>query len=91
MSWLREFFRPALKCVRLGHCSPKKPTERHFYRYPGRGFRSVADDVTEERDECSRCGEGLTGWVETHYSGLQGLSMSSDRWNRLKRDGRLDY
>lgn len=89
MRWLREFFRPALKCLRLGHAA--RFEKRYFYRYPARGFRSVVDDVTEERQECGRCGEGLSEWVETRYSGLQGLSMSSDRWDRLKQDGRLDY
>lgn len=91
MRWFREFFRPSLKCERLGHDVAKRPAKRHFYRYPGRGFRSVADDVTEEREECGRCGEGLTDWTETRYSGLQGLTMSSDRWDQLKCEGRLDY
>lgn len=89
--WLRELRNPSLKCERIGH----RPVEqvRHGYGYPcrvGSGWLGgVADRITEERTRCTRCGAEIEAWHETDWGILSGLSMSSESWRLLKRDGRL--
>lgn len=89
MRWLRELFRPALVCERTGDHALRSE-ERRFYRYPSGWSRAVADDITEERQICRRCGHVAHDWTETRKNELSGLSMAEHRWDELRKNGRLD-
>lgn len=86
IAWLKK--RRQRKCEEAGH-PLTVPYLKCYYEWPGKGFRSVADDVTIEGERC-RCGES----VEEHSldrQGIQSLSMSSDKWRQLEREGYLEY
>jgi hypothetical protein len=87
--WVKEFLRPSLKCDRVGHAKERRQT-RTGYRYPSTGFRGVADDVAERRTVCSRCSAELTPWETIDRETINSLTMDSDRWAKLKRDGFLE-
>lgn len=83
MRWLREFFRPTLKCERLGHVEG--------FRQVRRGYTSsrfgVADSVTQSRAFCPRCKTSLGKWIEDRRRKIDSLSMPTDDWDRLEADG----
>lgn len=88
--WFREFGKPALKCARLGHrmaeCSIR------VFLYPPEGIfrmRHVADRAVEKFQRCRRCGHETEREI-TDRSGLNGLSMPSEKWDRLEAEGRVE-
>ena len=85
MRLLREFFRPALKCARLGH-QPCREL-RETIRQPEARYASVADQCEESRTACARCGAGLSEWQVDDRTWLQGLTSSHEQARRLRRDG----
>ena len=48
----------------------------------------VADELIEERFSCL-CKRENSGWQEVDRSGINSLTMSSDRWALFRRDGKL--
>lgn len=58
------------------------------YRWPGEGYHSVADKTKETREICRHC-DFATEWKILDRSGLNGLTMSGERWDQLKEEGRL--
>ena len=90
MRWLKELLKPALKCERLGHDWKRKTLRA--YQWPGEGYRSVADEVTFTIHECQRCQqrERREGDEVITREGIQSLSMPSEDWRKLKRDGVLE-
>ena len=48
----------------------------------------VADEVVEEQSRCF-CGVNKSGWEEIDRSGINSLSMSSEKWALLRRDGKV--
>lgn len=86
MRWWSELRRPALKCERLEH--EMRTVERRVLLYPSTGYRGVADRAIEELERCSRCGHETEPTIMSR-SALTGLTMPSDRWDVLQREGRL--
>lgn len=87
LRFLKEIIRPELKCKRIG-C---KHTHRNYtgYEYPPEwSYRAVADEISGKIYYCPRCKKQHNRTVENR-SGLQGLTMPSSRWNKLKEDGVL--
>jgi len=86
MRWWREFWKPELKCERIGHV----PRERKRWgtRYPST-MRGVADSVTEKGEICDRCGEVLKPWHEVGRHPIHKLTMDSASWNKLEEEGEL--
>lgn len=85
MRWLREFFRPSLRCARLGH----RPTDRRRSTIrPNEGaFRGVADSCEETRQICKVCKESLSEWQIVKRAPIHSLSMPKEHWSILDRDG----
>ncbi len=87
MRWFQELVNPALRCERLGHKYRKQETA--VYLYPSTDWRrGVADEATETTEVCRCCGDRSETIVTARLT-LQGLGMASDRWDILRRDGRL--
>lgn len=84
MQWLKEIFRPRLKCRRVGH-RPKEETRRTYRRPEACG--SVVDGCREKRTVCGRCREVLSGWEVTDREGYQSATLPSEMWDELKHDG----
>ncbi|KKM79725.1 hypothetical protein LCGC14_1347120 [marine sediment metagenome] len=86
--WWREFRAPSLKCGRLGHL--RIVMRRRGRMLPGEhSFRSVADNVVQERPQCARCHGGLGDWAVVSRDSIQSLTMPDDMWRRLKENGAL--
>ncbi len=85
------FFNRKKKCDRVGH--KLRVQTRTGFRYPPRQgfgfFGGVVERVTEEKTDCRRCGANIIPYTEVGYTTLQGLSMPSASWDKLKRDGVL--
>lgn len=84
--WLSEFFHPSRKCERLGHDMGE--VRQRVYLYPAKHWDHVADDVVEVTPQCRRCRHRGETKIKKR-SGLHGLTMSGDRWDTLKSEGRL--
>lgn len=83
---IREYFKPSLKCARIGHDIRTAETKR--FEYPSKGWRGVADEVRYKYEYCNRrgcCHEQLK--EETSRETINSLSMSSERWDTLKKRG----
>lgn len=50
---------------------------------------NVVERVKQTRKACKHCFYSEEEWVEHYLCGLQGLSMSSDRWDKLREEGYL--
>ena len=61
---------------------------RAWYVSPRYHSIHVADEVVEERFSCP-CRREDSGWKEIDRSGITSLSMSSERWALLGRDGKI--
>lgn len=85
--FMSEFFRPEKKCDRLGHVPGVARSKG--WKWPGEGYRSVADEVIESRPCCCRCNVTLGEVSFEITDSLQGLSMASSKWDKLKEDGFL--
>lgn len=84
--WFREFGNPALKCARVGH--DLRDRTASAYLYPPARRLAVADRVTEVWQECARCNHATPIEISQRVS-LDGLTLDTDRWDILRRDGRL--
>jgi hypothetical protein len=87
MRWWDELRNPALKCERLGHVMRDREVE--VFYWPGRGIMScVATEAVEITPTCVCCGhtEDMRVEIERH---LTGLTMPSQQWRQLRREGRL--
>lgn len=85
MRWIREFFRPALKCERLGH-SPRPEVRR--IAVAGGGFRRVMTLYDESWSVCSVCGEKQPiPESRIEVDGFQSVSMPSEDFEKLRKDG----
>ena len=88
MRWLKELFRPRLKCERLGH--REEPQQRRTFRWPPESrWAGVADRCAEKRTVCGRCGAQLAPWAITERRPIDSLSMPQPDWDRLRTDGVL--
>lgn len=88
--WLRELGNPAAKCARLGH--RMEDQRQRVYLYPPEGAfsgRCVADRAVEKFQRCRRCGHETEREIADR-TGLTGLTMTSDRWDALEADGRVE-
>lgn len=76
-NWLCGFFTSHRRRAetRSGYCSPEMSWH-------------VADEFTETRIACA-CGEHECAWKRERIGGINSLTLSSDDWHRLKRDGVL--
>lgn len=84
--WFRELRDPALKCERVGH--RLAVLWRRGLVHPHRSsFRSVADNVTQEKVSCTRCGLDHTDWVVVKRSSLQGLSAPQSTYDAMDNGG----
>lgn len=87
LRWLDELRDPAKKCARLGH-KMRRWTVRVYLYPPEYRWSHVADTGEEAHARCRRCGH-VEPVVTTRLGGLNGLSMSSEKWDRLRKDGRV--
>lgn len=71
-------------CVTDGH-DWRTETRRGYVASCG-WFRCVADRVEETREVCRRCGEAGP-WDRVEQDCIQSLSMPSEMWRTMKRDG----
>ncbi len=84
MKWLDNLRRA--RCKKRGHRWGWWREE--VFEYPGKAYRSVADEVEYETKKCHRCGkEGGRG--ELHRDGFTKLTLPTDEFTRLKRTGCL--
>lgn len=85
MRWIREFFRPSLKCERLGHSF--RPETRQVAAEGG-GFRNVITIYDESWEVCSVCGaaEAIPD-SRKMVTGFQSASLPSSFWNKMREDG----
>lgn len=78
---MRKFF-----CGLFGHYAHRQV--RSWYVSPRYYSIHVADQIVEERLSC-HCEQNNSEWDEIDRSGINSLSMSSERWALLRRDGRI--
>ncbi len=78
---MRKFF-----CELFGHHIRRQV--RTWYVSPRYYSIHVADEIVEERFSCY-CEQEDSDWTEVDRSGINSLSMSSDKWALLRRDGRI--
>lgn len=88
---LEEMRNPRLKCKRVGH-NMRTETYR-YYEESSREkdifwLRYVAVRVVYEQQRCVRCGHE-TSLEEVDRTGLHGLTMSDDMWEKMRREGRV--
>ena len=90
MRWWREFRNPILKCQRLGLCKPRTTTFSG-YRLPVGELerRYVAFRESGTVMKCSRCGLELDRNV-TESEALDGLTLDTDVYAKLRKNGRVD-
>lgn len=87
MRLLKELFNSKAKCERVGH--KMRSYERQVYFYPSEfRFRCIADSATEVVHYCARCQEKFDIEVKNR-TGLNGLTMSTPDWDKLKAEGVL--
>ena len=88
--WLRELFRPSLKCDRLGH-DWDQITIRGFQWPAENSWRHVADSVTVTIHDCRRCRvrERQESDEVKRREGISSLEMPTPDWERLKERGFL--
>lgn len=85
--WFAESRNPSLKCERVGH--NMRDREYRVYLYPPIARWAVAERAWMKQAACRRCNHAEPE-SEISRTGLDGLTMDSDRWDILKRDGRLE-
>ncbi len=73
-------------CNLFGHCARRDV--RAWYVRPKYRSIHVADELVEERFSCL-CKQEDSGWEEIDRSGINSLSMSSERWALFRRDGKV--
>ena len=79
--FLREIFKPRLKCLRLGH---KRGTYRYKIRKFSFNWGEVCADYDCLRDECLRCGEPLTDFYKFEKTrSYTSVTMTKDVWDKL--------
>ncbi len=61
---------------------------RGWYVEPRYRSIHVADEIVEERHSCF-CGQENSDWIEIERSGINSLSMFSERWATFRRDGKI--
>lgn len=84
--WLSEIGKPERKCARVGHRMIDR--EYRAYIYPPIARWAVAERAWFKEPRCTRCGH-TEEEQEISRTALDGLTMSADKWDLLKRDGRL--
>jgi len=80
MRWWREWRKPKLRCMRLGH------------RWATRWRRGFIDDiriyeVEQERVVCRRCDEARGGWETIDRDHLASLTGPADMFRAMRREG----
>jgi hypothetical protein len=85
MQFLRELFRPSLKCSRIGH----KTGHRERRGLCADSDHGVADSIIERQEACMRCDAALSPWEVVHSRTIHSLSMPSDDMDELRSTGRL--
>ena len=88
MRWLKEFFRPSLKCARIGHVSGYREVREGFTK-DTKGYRTVADEVIQLRPICPRCSEPQGEWSDDYRSGINSLTLDTDKYRILDREGAI--
>ena len=88
MRWWRELKDPGLKCERVGH-DPREERTAVFLYPPEHWSRAVADRAVEVETRCRRCRKLFDSKI-VERSGIHGLTMPSDRWERLRTNGRIE-
>lgn len=84
--WWREFWKPALRCARVGH-------EAAIYHRRGtrrsNAYRYVAEGVTQRRLQCSRCGTPESDWADLPETvrGFTGYSAPEATHDRVMYGG----
>lgn len=86
MQIVREFFRPSLKCERLGH-KPVREVRGPGYVMPSGSRSAVADGATIVRHICPRCRAELSDTTFEDRYPIHSLSMASSRMNKLRDCG----
>ena len=75
-------------CKKIGH--DKKEIHRNVYLYPSTGYSGVADGAEQTKEVCKGffC-DWSTNWEtdESTRSTINSLSMGSDKWRTLKKNG----
>lgn len=82
---IREFFKPSLKCARVGHNSLEevvsgysKPEERRYY---------VAMNAERVRYYCTRCGHEHSNTIRETGGGFTGFSWPKPMADEFNRTG----
>ena len=78
---MKKFF-----CELFGHHIRRRV--RAWYVSPWNYTVHVADEVVEECFSCL-CEQENSGWKEIDRSGINSLTMPSERWALLRRDGKI--
>lgn len=86
MRWLKEFFKPSLKCERLGH---NFETKRLIIRKLGREPTIIAEDFAATENCCSRCNFKcpIITWQRKDW--YSSVSMPNEMWDELHDNGYL--
>jgi hypothetical protein len=82
----KEWYNPDQKCQRFGHTY--NIVSICQYKWPGKGIRSAADKVSYNQEMCKCCGK-MGDIKEIKRESIQSLSMPSDWWNQLRKDGKF--
>lgn len=91
--WWDEFRSPQLKCERLGHRMVERRLDVILSRDPDEdawwNSRWVAMEATEVTPTCARCGHAEATRLEDKRH-LTSLSLPTDEFKALRRDGRIE-
>lgn len=85
MRWLKEFFRPALKCQRVGHKMALEPG--YILKRGDAGLGKLLVRYSCDIPTCKRCGltEQPEHLIETNYYSTASLPRS--KWDELRENG----
>ncbi len=90
MRFIKEFFKPVLKCERLKHL-PEKSRKEVRLEAPHDYFpKCICVDGVAEFKTCKRCSKVLSGpdnFQETDW--WNSVSMPESDWDKIKKDGYL--
>lgn len=85
MRGIKEFFKPSLKCKRLGH---KKETIKLKIRKRGDTF--ILERLKCKIEKCNRCFKILSEPFDCKYiTGFTSVSMPQSCWDKLSEQGFL--
>lgn len=86
LRFIKELFRPSLKCARVGHNVIKDVVR---VRIRSSSWREVVADYSATIERCKRCGHKEPPVVGEKITGYTGCEMPSEMWDELDKNGYL--